>query len=429
MKKIIYILFAVVLAGTTACTKSDFADNYMDPSKVTSSSIDKQYSGFLQSNRDYLLPNYRYYFVVFRTTLTRYTQSVGWANTNSQYVPGDAGTTDYWNSYYGFLAQYRELQKIYNGLSASDKTDWKIFMTTATIHLYHQTERLIDLHGDIPFSEAGMLSINGGDYNSSYAKYDDAQTLYVKMLDDLKAFADELNTATIPNAILNRLKTQDFINKGDITKWKKYCNSLRLRMLTRVSGVAALSSRASSEITSILNNPTSYPIITSNTDNVQMNVYDINTAINSKGFQTGLEDWNGNIASKVMIDHMKTNADPRLRVMFEPGLSAGGVYNGLDQSLNETAQTALINGGTMAIYNRSTMSRNQYFPGLLINAAEVSFIKAEAYLNASNDALAKAAYEEGITNSINNYYLLRSISNNSVAGTPAPVTADRKSVV
>ena len=120
---------------------------------------------------------------------------------------------------------------------------------------------------------------------------------------------------------------------------------------------------------------------------------------------------------------MKAGSDPRLRVMFEPGANAAGVYNGLDQMLNRTTQNALIAGGTMAIYNRSTLSRNQFFPGVLINAAEVSLLLAEYYLKAGNAASAKTAYENGITQSIEYYFWLRSLSNDNTAGSPAPTNA------
>lgn len=120
---------------------------------------------------------------------------------------------------------------------------------------------------------------------------------------------------------------------------------------------------------------------------------------------------------------MKDNNDPRLRAMFEPGVNAGGVYTGIDPLMNRTAQNTLIAGGTVAIYNRSTLSRNHYFPGMLITAAEVSFMIAEYQLKSSNDAAAKAAYETGITQSIEYYYWLRSLSNDNTAGTPDPTDA------
>jgi hypothetical protein len=72
------------------------------------------------------------------------------------------------------------------------------------------------------------LGTKGGDFQAATAsaKYDDAATIYTTMLDSLKGYADELNSIAIPDAVAPVLKTQDFINHGDITKWKQYCNSL-----------------------------------------------------------------------------------------------------------------------------------------------------------------------------------------------------------
>jgi hypothetical protein len=429
MKKILLITVAVVAIGFAACKKSDFEDSYSDQSKVTVASVEKQFAGVLTSytwaNSDkgqhgYVVPNYWNYFVVLRTTLLHYTQAVGWENSDNQYVPGIASIGDHWKDYYYFLAQYRELESIYSKLTPTDQADNRIYMIAATIFLYDQTQKMIDLHGDIPWSEAGKLSTNGGNYTASLAHYDDAAAIYTKMLDDLKGFSDELNSISVKAYIQNVFEDQDIVNHGSLTMWKKYNNSLRLRMLTRVSGASAFTSRASSEIAAILAAPAKYPVVTSNAENIKVSVYDLSSDINSKSFQGGLEDWNGNLASKAMIDHMKTNTDPRLRAMFEPGASAGGVYTGVDPLANRTTQNTNIANGKIAIYNRSTISRNQFFPGIIITAAEVSFLMAEYYLKAGSSASAQTAYETGIQQSIEYYYWLRSLSNNSTAGALTP---------
>lgn len=422
MKKIFFLLIAAVAVGFTACKKKDFADAYTDPSKVSVTSVEKQFAGFLASNRWYVLPDYWNYFVVLRTTVLHYTQAVGYVNALNQYVPGAAGITDRWNSYYNFLAQYRELENVYNKLATDDQKDRRIYMIAAAIYLYDHTEKVVDLHGDIPFSEAGKISANGGDYTKSFPKYDGAEAIYTKMLDDLKAFSDELNTLTVKTAIQTGFKNQDIVNNGNITLWKKYCNSLRLRMLARVSGVTAFQARAAAEATAILNSPANYPVVDKNEENIQIDVYNLSTEIHAKNFRSGLEDWNGNLAGKAMIDHMKTNMDPRLRAMFEPGANANGEYKGLDPLLPSGTQTPLVDGGMISIYNRSTFSRNQYFPGVLMTASEVSFLKAEGLLKAGSDALAKNAYEDGIRKSIAFYYGLRSLSNDNVAGPLTPFT-------
>ncbi len=421
--KILISLVALILAFT-ACKKADFESSYADPAKISQTSVEKQFSGFLNANKDYVLPAYWNYFVVLRTSLQVYNQAVGFVNSDNQYLPPSGGIGNRWDSYYGFLAQYRELEKVFAKLSPEDQADRRVYMIAATMYLYDHTQRVVDLHGDIPFSEAGKLSINGGDYTKSYAKYDAADAVYTKMLDDLKGYSDELNSLTVKAGILTGFKTQDFVNKGDIAAWKRYCNSLRMRMLTRLSGASAFSSRASTEIAAILADAAKYPIVSKNTENIQISVYDATSGVDARGFRDGIESagWNGNIAGKTMIDHMDKNKDPRLRAIFEPGEKAAGVYKGLDPMLDGAAQSALIAGGTIAIYNRSTYSRNQFFPGVIMNAAEVSLMAAEYYLKAGNGAAAKTAYENGIKQSIEFYYNVRKISNDNTVAALTPTT-------
>lgn len=419
-----YLLIVALLFVLGACNETEFADSYFDPSKTPSSAIEKQYAGFLVSNSEYVIPSYWDYFVVKRTTVNRWTQVVGWVNAPGQFVPGAGLITDRWNNYYNFLAQFRDMQKIYNGMSAELKADYRIYELTATIYLYDHTQKVVDLHGDIPFFKAGLMSTLG-DYVAASPSYDQADAIYTKMLDDLKAFADELNTITVKPAVMDGFTTQDLINNGNLDLWKRYCNSLRIRILMRVSNVPAFQTRVTTEMDQILGNPATYPVITTNAQNAQIDVFSTATNLpinlNATGFQSGLEDWGGNIAGKAMIDNMKANTDPRLRVMFEPGAAAGGAYNGIDPLANATAQQALIDGGTTAIYNRSTLSRNDYFPGVLINAAEVFFLIAEYHLKDGNDAAAEAAYNSGIDQSIREYYLFRSVSNDNIAGAVTPL--------
>jgi len=423
MKNFLKMMLLSLIVIVSSCKKTDFADSYADPSKISVSTIEKQYAGFLKSNSSYVIPDYWNYFVVLRTTTDRYTQATGYTNVDKMYVPGDAGIGSNWDTYYNLLAQYRELQKIYAAASEADQAAKKIFVTSATIYLYDFTQKLVDLHGDIPFTEAGNLSTNGGDYLKSLPMYDKADAVYTKMLDDLKSIADELATTTLNPATQTAFTNQDFVNGGDISKWRIYCNSLRLRMLVRVSDAPAFSARATSESAAILANPSTYPVVADNEENIQINIKDISTnGLNASGFQSGLEDWNHNIASKTMMDYMNHNSDPRLRFIFEPGDSAHGEFIGLDQLASNSDQDALIAGGTMAHYNRSTLSRNKFFPGVLINAAEVSFLKAESYLKAGNASDAKIAYEAGVRQSAEFYEHVRTLSGDNTAGAVAALT-------
>ena len=429
MRKI-FLSALVVMVVVSACTKKQFADAYTNPLKLSETTVERQFAGVISSNLNYVMYHYWDYFVVYQNTLIPWSQTAVTLNTNGRYIPGAAAIGDFWNTYYGLVAQYKDLLRVYSTLSKEDQEANRIYIIAATIFYYDYTQKAVDLWGDIPWSGAGLLGTEAGNFQAATAnaKYDDAATIYTKMLDDLKAYADELNTIAVPVAVKAGLNTQDFINHGDIKKWKQYCNSLRIRLLTRVSGVSSFQTRVTSEIAAIVANPTSYPLVSTNDDNIMVKVVSLSSPFINNGrntgdqsdFYVGLIGWGqADRANKMMIDFMNANGDPRLRVMFEPGANANGVYIGLDPTLPSTDQNTILNTGTIARYNRSTLSQNNFLPGVLINAAEVHLLLAEYYLKAGNDASAKAEYEGGIIQSINYYYWLRSLSNSNVS---APVT-------
>ena len=417
IRKILFITIISTL-GFISCQKDEFINAYTDPSKIAETSVEKQFTGFLKANSEYILPDYWHYFVAMRITHHRYNQTIGWVNGENQYLPGGAAVSALWDNYFTTLAQYRELENVYNSKSTTDQADFKIYMMAAKVHLYEYTQKIVDLFGDIPFSKAGLLGRNGGDYNYSYPEYEKADAIYKVMLDDLKSIADEMSTIQIKSGIVSGFKTQDFILKGDLMAWRRYANSLRMRILTRVSGVSAFSARYKSEVGEILNNPTKYPIVSKHSENVQITVHDIGSPIHSKNFRTGLEDWNGNLASKIIVDNMVTNKDPRINFILEPGTMAAGKFQGLDPLATPSAQDAAILTNTLTIYNRSTLSRNQFFPGMLFGATEVSLLAAEFYLGNNDDAKAKASYEAAIRQSAEFYMAVRKISNDNTV--PAP---------
>ncbi len=415
MKKIIILLTLVLMIGISACKKEKFADYYTAPNTIDQTTVEKQFSGAVASTLDMTMYRYWNYFVVLQNTALHYTQSTAWANAAKQYEPGAAAIGDRWSWYYGFLAQYKEVLKVYNALPAEEQAEKRIYIITSTIFFYDQTQKVVDLHGDIPWSEAGLLSTNGGDYEASYAKYDDAATIYTKMLDDLNGFSDELNTISVPEAVGGVFKVQDFINNGNIDLWKKYCNSLRIRLLMRVSGVSAFQSRVSSEMASILGNSGSYPVCVTNDDNILIDVYTLDGSSVTSDLYDGLIGWGtADRANKGMIDNMQNNGDPRLRALFQPGELTAPLYMGLDPLLDADTQEQYLAIDTIAKYNYSTISKNKKLPGILITAAATQLLIADYYVNvAANDGLAKTAYETAINASIDYYYYLRSISDNN----------------
>lgn len=414
---------------TTSCQKSAFDDYYRDPSKVTEATVERLFSGMIYSYRQLIVPDYRNIFVTLRPTVFRYLHISGWFNEANHLVPGGAAIEDRWSRYYEGLAQFKELENAYNNSVPVEQEEKRIFYLAAKVVFYDQTQQTVDLHGDIPWSEAGQLSKNESDYQSSYPAYDRAQDIYTTMLDDLKTISDELRTITLTSTMAGRFTTQDVINGGDVKLWERYCNSLRVRMLMRVAESPEFGSRANQELAEIIDNPATYPLITSNDENAQLEIYSIDdNSIQTKGIKDAFEaeGWYANLASKRMIDHMVENEDPRLPFIFEPGAEANGDFIGLDQSLTSSAQSDLARGGTIAIFNRSAISRNEYFMGVLFSATEANLLLAEYYQKNGNPAAAKTAFENAVNASVDLYRDIRAASaENTVPAAPNPTQAQK----
>ncbi|SHJ88177.1 SusD/RagB family nutrient-binding outer membrane lipoprotein [Pseudozobellia thermophila] len=406
------LLTAAILL--VSCQEDDFTEYYSDPATIAETTVEKQYAGFMQSNKDDIMPSYSKYFVTGRPTLMIYTQTRGFENSIGRFTPGDAPVDPIYNRYYATLFQFREMERIYDQLTPAEQDEYRIFIITAKIYLYDYTQKIVDLFGDIPFTEAGKISQNEGDYQSSYAAFDSAESIYRLMIDDLKSIAQELNSISLTTAIKDYFTVQDFVNGGDIDIWKKYCNSLRIRLLTRASASDEFSSIAQTQIGEILGNPATYPIVEGNEENIQIESLGEGMGLQADFQGTFVEgdSWNSNVASKAMIDHMVENTDPRLRCIFQPGSEAGeNEFLGLDPTMAQSAQNALINSGTVSIYNNWTFKNNRNFPGILISASDIDFYLSEYYLG-SNDAMAKEHYEKGISESINFYYSVRDLAIN-----------------
>lgn len=408
MRKLLYISLTIAAVFLGSCSKDDFADAYPDPSKVKTTNIPKQFAGFMKINYEDVIPSYWNYYTVLRSTSLTYTQGHGFTNTSGRYISG-AATVYRWDRFYKFITQYRELEKVMTSLPAAAQTENRIYAIASTIYLYDHTQKMIDNFGDIPFHEAGFISTVGTNYPAALPKYDNQTELYTMMLDQLKAFSAELNTITLSADVTIEFKNQDLINKGDLLSWKNYCNSLRLKMLNRVSAVPAFAARANTEMDAIIADG---KIVDENSKNIAFRVYTQDGDLDTSGFHEAMEGGN-NIAPKPMIDHMNANNDPRKPWLFEKGsrivnnvVIVAPTYEGLDPMLASGAQDLLLTEGKIAVYNRSVISRNDWLPGTLINAAEVNLILAEYYSRTGNAGSAKTYFEKAIRQSVEYYVRL-----------------------
>ncbi|HEX7845705.1 MAG TPA: SusD/RagB family nutrient-binding outer membrane lipoprotein [Chitinophagaceae bacterium] len=405
-KNIFYIVIAgcLLLQMTTGCKKSDFKDNYYNPETSVNSTMEGLYGGLFNNLR--VRDRYWALFTYQVPMLGMYSQTTGYLNGTKRYEQAVNYTQDQWNDYYtSTLASFREMEKKYATYTDdAGKKGYQLFMETAKIFLYDQTAQMIDLWGDIPFTEAGQLNSTG---SLVYAKYDKGKETYDFLIADLKRIADYLATVQPDAFYSTQLQKTDYINNGDITKWRKYCNSLRLRLAMRISYVDE--TKAKTVVQEILGNSTQYPIITAVSDNIQIVAKGPNllaiTNQHERGIQGGME---GTLAPGYMLDSvMKPSADPRLRIFFSK--NKNGQYFGVPTGWNSTRQTDSVSANFFSRYDSVTFSRNDFFPTIILTAAEVNFIKAEAY-ERWGGGTAKTAYEDGIKRSIEYYYSIHKLS-------------------
>lgn len=417
MKKVIVTgLLGLLSVGAivTGCKQTDIDNAYLNPSGAVSADVQRLWAGMLFNER--VNPRYWNLYTFLIPEIGTYSQLNGFTSTNGVYEQVTAYNADRWNVYYTqTMARYRELEKVYNNLGTEDKAGLQLFLETGRIFLYDQTAQMIDLWGDIPFSTAGQLNAQG---TISLATYDEAKTTYSTILTDLKRISDYLATTTPTTFYANQFTSYDYVNKGNLTKWRKYCNSLMLRLAMRVSGADEAAAKAL--VTTILSDPAKYPLVDAATESITIqpaattsNLVAVNDMRNGFGVNPFAPGY-------LVNDVMAPANDPRLPVYFTT--NGTGKYAGVKNTWTATELTAAQTANAISRWDSTTFSENNLFPGILITSAETWFNKAEAY-ERWGLGNAKTAYESGIRQSIAFWYGINSGSSRNAAKDVAPTEA------
>lgn len=372
--KLMLPALAIIFASSvfTACQKGDLLSNpnvAAETSTVPASLILNHITSTLQRDEDpiisqvwkhnqHVVANYQYYFGL---------NFYNWSNTSHTY-----DIVRYANKMEEqAFKQYSNKTNVYYALS-------KFFKAHAFIWL---SERV----GDIPMYQAGDPSILQPAYDSQK-----------------EVFKNCLNILDTANSILGALVSTANANSkvdaaGDIygltyLQWQKVINTYRLRVLISMSKRADDNAdlNVKAQFASIISNPTKYPIMASNADNMQ---YVYNSAYNQYPVNKYGYVPYGYAAnpSKTVIDILAKNQDPRLFAIAVPapaqltaGKSVGDftAYVGSDINLS---QATLSNNSTAGMY--SFLNWNRYFssaagancePYIFLGYPEMCFNIAEA---------------------------------------------------
>jgi len=166
---------------------------------------------------------------------------------------------------------------------------------------------MTDYYGDIYYSEALK-----GREGILYPKYDKQEDIYTGLLAEL----EEANTL-IKQGTETVSPTYDLMYAGDKTKWQKFANSLKLRLLMRASKKL---SDAGAQMTAIVNDPSGHPIFTEIGDNAAIS-YIGTTRDNSWGggrLNWDYTEFDRRRPAKTLADKLTDLNDPRLPIWFAP---------------------------------------------------------------------------------------------------------------
>ena len=237
----------------------------------------------------------------------------------------------------------------------------------------------IDMYGDMPYSEALKGAPELGGITTS--KYDSEKDIYPDLIAKLKVIGDEMAAGYGYDEIGNG----DFLFKGNVEKWQRYCNSLRLRAAIRLSGV--LPALAKTHIEEIAGNPGKYPLLDSS-DNAGYFYWQTTSPYWDRWYDNfrGRDDHG---LFDTFVDYMKDMEDPRIQAIVKPAPS-DGEYRGY---VNGGPTAPLNDVSRIGVLYRETPGGYTYF----YKPCETYYIFAEAAMLGMNVGMtAQEAYEKAV---------------------------------
>lgn len=426
-------MMASCMMMLSACSDSYMENINTDPSKAATIDANAQLTtAQLQTYGDLgMVEIYRNYLYAFNQQLMGC-----WNTTNygGHHTQDNSEMTRIWSSFYPNAiknitdAEYR----------TSQDAEKKNINSVLRIYKVYLISLITDVYGDVPYSEAGLGYID----NKFTPKYDTQEDIYNNFFTELSEASANLGTS------IDRV-IGDVIYKGDMNRWKKLANSLRLRYAMRISDVNP--EKAKTEFEAAIADPAG--IIESSSDDALIKYMEIAFSFGQEAYT----DFRGNALSQLLFgndpsnnpsyvcstffNQMYDNGDPRTfritRCYFDGLMSATSSNNRVDITDEMIAnnikfqprvpgefswdnwpsgyESAILK--EMAISNPSinpTVARevipklaNNFLkgdnPGVVITSAEVKFLLAEAKLKGWNvgEKSVEVLYAEGVRAAMN----------------------------
>lgn len=295
------------------------------------------------------------------------------------------------NSFYARVWENLYLSTLtYQDIIDYPSADYDNHKAIAKIMKTFYFQYLVDLYGDIPYSEAH-------DVTNPTPAYDDDQAIYRNLVVQLEEAVALIENAS---ATTKSVGGEDIIFQGDMDNWVKLANTIKLRLLIRESGVASSASYLATEFQELAGADFITEDVTinpgySNSANERQNPF-----YNTYGFQTDETTPRNGRSSTVATQHAVDFLNGTTTGVGDPRL--GRIYSN-DGTPN--SYTGVIQGqnGIQAPDNLSLLgpgiTKSSSQDGYIFTAAESYFLQSEAALKGYLGGDAKSLFESGITSS------------------------------
>ena len=349
MKKIsaICLLFIAFLGG--GCT-NDFEQINEDPNRIAEISPATLLNPIIYgltshgANRsDAITFNLMQVSVPFPSVsggLHRYDVSLGIGNSS-------------WDNYYKWLQNIKEMKT-----AAEIREDANYTAIGLTLNAFAYAN-LTDLFGPVPMKEA--VSAEEGILTPGF---DTQEEIYTTILADLEK-ANSMYDTELP-----MVYEADILFGNDIERWRKFTNSLHMRLLLRISGRAE--TNAFEKLSAMVQNPSKYPVFENTEESAILQVTGVTPNVSPWGrpqdFRLSTK------MSTFFLDNLNQWNDPRRPIIATKANIEEQVigYKGIP--------SAYAGNESQFEYNASTFNIKQVENPMKIYVlpyAEVAFIKAE----------------------------------------------------
>lgn len=369
MKKLILILTAAVFAVSCSDNLEELNQNIKDPTAVSGESLFA--SAQKQLADQMVTPNVN---LNNNRLWVQYLQEVTYTDeSNYDQVTRSIPDQHFREMYRDVLKDLDEAADIISEtddpITNEAKSNKLAIIEILTVYTF---ANLVETFGDIPYSEAL-------DIENLTPVYDDGLTVYKDLLVRLNGALGSFNAGAGSLTGAN-----DLMYGGDVTKWKRFGNSLKLKMGMVLADVDAGLSKTTVE------SAFTGGVFMSNADNGE---YAYSTAapnnnpMNDNLVKSGRNDY---VAAKTIIDIMNSLEDPRRPAYFTD--VDGEYFGGTIGKKSDYASNSHV----------ADRLKEADEPGVLLSYVEVEFLLAEAAARGySVGGDAESHYDAAITASFN----------------------------